>query len=130
MQHETEQHGANAKGYEPSDARLGPIVAFTIGLTVVVLAAAWAMTRVFEAFEQREQRADSAPHPMATRTEPPAPRLQRETSADLLEHSTRMERLATSYDWIDRDAGVVRIPVERAMELTLERGLPTRQERR
>lgn len=30
------------------------------------------------------------------------------------------------YGWVDREAGIVRIPIERAMDLLLERGLPTR----
>jgi hypothetical protein len=32
------------------------------------------------------------------------------------------------YGWVDREAGIVRLPIERAMELLLERGLPTRPE--
>ena len=28
-----------------------------------------------------------------------------------------------SYGWVDKDAGVVRIPIEEAMKLTVERGL-------
>src|SRR5581483_882040 len=31
-----------------------------------------------------------------------------------------------SYGWIDRSNGIVRIPIDRAMDLILERGLPTR----
>lgn len=31
----------------------------------------------------------------------------------------RQERLATTYDWVNRNDGVVRIPIERAMELTV-----------
>lgn len=31
----------------------------------------------------------------------------------------RQERLATTYDWVNRNEGVVRIPIERAMELTV-----------
>jgi hypothetical protein len=42
----------------------------------------------------------------------------RPPQADLLE----------GYGWVDREAGVVRVPIERAMELLLERGLPTRPE--
>ena len=34
-------------------------------------------------------------------------------------------RLAT-YDWADKDKGVVQIPIERAMDLIVERGLPVR----
>lgn len=31
-----------------------------------------------------------------------------------------------SYGWVDRSNGVVRIPIERAMDLIVQRGLPTR----
>ena len=31
-----------------------------------------------------------------------------------------------SYGWVDQQAGVVRIPIDRAMELLAQRGLPTR----
>jgi hypothetical protein len=34
--------------------------------------------------------------------------------------------LLEGYGWVDREAGVVRLPIERAMALVLERGLPTR----
>jgi len=33
-----------------------------------------------------------------------------------------------SYAWVDKNAGIVRIPIEEAIRLTLQRGLPTRQE--
>lgn len=32
----------------------------------------------------------------------------------------------TTYGWVDRDNGIVRIPIDRAMDLILQRGLPTR----
>ena len=32
----------------------------------------------------------------------------------------------TTYGWVDQHAGVVRIPMERAKDLLLERGLPVR----
>jgi len=37
-------------------------------------------------------------------------------------------RLLDRYEWVDRTSGVVRIPVERAMDLIAERGLPYRAE--
>ncbi len=119
-----------AEGYERSDAALRPIVLFTLALALLVVASFWAMRALFDALDERSQSADQAPHPMYEPVEPPAPRLQRETSADLIAHRERERQLTTSYEWVDRSAGVVRIPVERAMELTAERGLPTRGERK
>ena len=37
----------------------------------------------------------------------------------LTEVRQRQRALTTSYGWVDREAGIVRIPVQRAMELTL-----------
>ena len=36
----------------------------------------------------------------------------------------------STYDYIDKDAGTVRIPIDRAMDLLVERGLPTRTQSR
>jgi hypothetical protein len=36
------------------------------------------------------------------------------------------EKTLHSYGWVDQRAGVVRIPIDRAMELVAQRGLPTR----
>ena len=33
-----------------------------------------------------------------------------------------------SYGWVDSDGGVVRMPIDRAVELVLERGLPVREQ--
>lgn len=37
------------------------------------------------------------------------------------------DHLLTSYGWVDQNAGVVRLPIDRAKELLLERGLPVRE---
>ncbi len=57
---------------------------------------------------------------------PPEPRLQTNPRGDLLELRQKEDRILNSYGWIDRDAGIARIPIERAMELTAARGLPSR----
>jgi hypothetical protein len=54
------------------------------------------------------------------------PHLQISSAEELNEFREKEEAELKSYGWIDRTAGVVRIPVARAMDLLLERGLPTR----
>ena len=46
---------------------------------------------------------------------------------ELAEFRLRQAKLLSSYGWVDREAGVVRIPIDRAMDLVAERGLPTRK---
>jgi len=56
----------------------------------------------------------------------PAPRLQAAEARDLAEFRTAEEEKLRSYGWVDRPAGVVRLPIDRAMDLIVERGLPAR----
>ena len=52
-----------------------------------------------------------------TRTVPPEPRLQVTPSQDLdAIRKAEIDRLS-SYGWVDRKAGVVHIPIERAIDL-------------
>ena len=54
----------------------------------------------------------------------PAPRLQTQPFKDVyLLKQGQNERL-DSYGWVDKADGIVHIPIDRAIELTLERGLP------
>ena len=61
---------------------------------------------------------------------PPEPRLQTNPREDLRELRAKEDELLGSYGWVDKNAGVVRIPIEDAMKLTVERGLPARTEQR
>jgi cytochrome c oxidase cbb3-type subunit III len=44
----------------------------------------------------------------------------------LQELRTAEDAVLHSYGWVDRAAGIVRMPIDRAMEVLAERGLPTR----
>lgn len=58
----------------------------------------------------------------ATPLTPPEPRLQVAPPADFQEiKATQIARLNT-YGWTDPDAGVVRIPIDRAIEIMVEQG--------
>jgi hypothetical protein len=57
---------------------------------------------------------------------PPEPRLQTDPHRDLLRLRESEDKLLNTYGWVDRNAGVVRIPIEQAMKLTVQRGLPSR----
>jgi len=54
------------------------------------------------------------------------PHLQIVPAADLEAFRAKEETELNSYGWINRTAGVVRIPIARAMDLLLERRLPVR----
>ena len=48
---------------------------------------------------------------------PPAPRLQADPAADLAAERAQQRQRLESYRWVDRDAGIEQIPIERAMAL-------------
>jgi hypothetical protein len=52
----------------------------------------------------------------------PEPRLQIDPQSELGQVQERDREVLNSYAWVDRDSGVVRIPIERAMELVVDPG--------
>ena len=126
MRH-TESGTSVEAGHEKSDVSIGAIVKFGIGLAVAAVlihVAMWGLFRVLD--ERRDDRDRPLPALVAAglKRTPPEPRLEQ----NALEPRRRMlaeENAAlTTYGWVDRNAGIVRIPIERAMDLLVERGLP------
>jgi len=58
---------------------------------------------------------------------PPEPRLQTNPRQELSDMRAKENVTLYSYGWVDKTAGIVRIPISEAMKLTVERGLPARQ---
>jgi hypothetical protein len=118
--------------HEESDVNINAILGFGAGLIVATLVVVALIGLLFRFFDARE-RHNQAPrmYPLAAGQEnrlPPEPRLQTDPREDLADLRAREDALLHSYGWVDRNAGVVRIPIESAIKLTLERGLPSRQE--
>lgn len=57
-------------------------------------------------------------------TQPPPPRLQIDPAADLVALRTAETARLSGYGWVERERGIVHIPIDRALALTAERGLP------
>jgi hypothetical protein len=58
----------------------------------------------------------------------PAPQLEIDERTQLNQIRTQEADTLSTYDYIDQNAGTVRIPIERAMELIVQRGLPVRSQ--
>jgi hypothetical protein len=58
---------------------------------------------------------------------PAQPRLQTQPFKDVYQLREAENQRLGSYGWVARAQGVVRIPIDEAMRLTVERGLPVRQ---
>lgn len=122
------ESGENPFGHETTDARVRPLVLFLAFLALGCAGALVLMRWTFDAFERRAAERDEPGHPLAVEQVAPAPRLQADPPAEYAAFAAEQRRRTTTYGWLDRDAGVVRLPVERALELVLEEGLPARKE--
>jgi len=95
-------------------------------VTALVLLAMWIL---FGVLRRQATERDPAPSPLLSAAErrlPPDPRLQTTPEADLRSLRAEEEERLTSYGWVDPAQGLARIPIERALEITAERGLPAR----
>jgi len=123
------EHNTHDVGHEETDADIGPLVRFAIFLTVLTLVTAALTVGFYKYLDSREQAEKAPRYPLTAGVErplPPAPRLQTYPFDDVeglrREEAERLEH----YEWIDRNAGTVRIPVSRAIELLAVKGLPHR----
>ena len=116
--------------HEESDVNITGIFAFGVGLTVVAGIVCLLIFVLFRYFEVREAARVAPAYPLAVSREalPPEPRLQTNPREDLAELRAKEDELLTSYGWVDRNGGVVRIPIDEAMRLTLQHGLRARTE--
>lgn len=58
----------------------------------------------------------------------PAPQLEINERTELNDVRLREENILSTYGWVDQNAGTVHIPIDRAMDLLIQRGLPVRQQ--
>jgi hypothetical protein len=86
---------------------------------VVVHVVVWLMFDVLKAWQAK---LDPKPSPMFQQDQkPPAPQLQITPPLDLQKFHAEEQHLLSSYDWVDRSNGIVRIPVTEAMKLLVQR---------
>jgi hypothetical protein len=116
--------------HEESDVNVRAIFAFAAGLivsAVVIHAIVWLL---FRYLGHRENVRTAARYPLAATEStrlPPEPRLQTTPRQDLRDLRAREDAALNGYRWVDKATGVVRIPIDQAMRLTLERGLPAQE---
>jgi len=114
--------------FEREDVNEGSTFWFGVWILVVMVVTAF-LVKPFYNFLARSETATQRPAayvpPVDERAkEPPAPRLQVTPVLELDELRAREDQVLEGYGWVDKDRGIARIPVEEAMRLVAERGLP------
>lgn len=76
----------------------------------------------------RHYRAEVNPVPLGIEAHgtplPPEPRIQESPRRDLAGQRAYEDYVLNNYVWVDKQKGVVGIPIERAMDMIVQRGIP------
>ncbi|MBI1927915.1 hypothetical protein HYR99_27200 [Candidatus Poribacteria bacterium] len=116
------------RGHERSDANMRPIVLFGAGLVVLAIVVLLLTRWVFGTFATQRAKLDVPPSPLADTREPfPGPRLQVTPVQDVKAMRAAEDTALNRYGWVDKEGGLVRIPIDRAIEVLATRGLPVRR---
>ena len=112
--------------YEPSDVSARPIVLTGVGIaTVTLLCAGICYFALITGTERRETVApQAAPVEKGFHPLPPEPRLQVSPARDFAQYKAAQLSLLNSYGWLDRSKGTVRIPIDVAMQIVAQKGIP------
>ena len=135
-------------GYEGTDVKVSGIVVFLTALAIFVAVTGVLCIGIGKVINSEMAKADGPVtkwnHPVDVRklgnlaSSPeiqqqfaqlanrfPTPRLQTDDGyQEIADMHAKEDMLLENYSWVDRSKGTVRIPIERAMELIAERGLP------
>jgi len=146
MSEERLQHEHREESFEQQDLSVTGVFYFMMGLAVVIALVYGISAGMYKFLEASDKKREAPVNPMAIKTgvDPrsmPFPTIQEKIEQTfpkpVLEHSERLQfenivkqqdQILASYDWVDQKNGVVRIPIDKAMDLVAQRGLPVRPE--
>jgi hypothetical protein len=136
------EHGEHG-GFERQDLGAKPILLFLGGLALTCIVVYFLLQGMYGYLDARDRAHQPALNPLKPRPEEtlirgeragevykhlektfPEPRLERDERTELKDFRLREEQTLNSYGWVDEKDGVVHIPIERAMQLIAQRGLP------
>jgi hypothetical protein len=132
--HEVNEH----TGYESQDLSPKGVIYFMIGLALVVIAIYFIVLGMYHFLDNYEKAHQTPMSPMATpqadtriitHTDTqafPEPRLEENERTQLRQFIEDQDRKLATYNWVDKDKGIVQIPIDRAMDLIVQHGLPVR----
>jgi hypothetical protein len=114
------------------------IVWFIVILTVTTLSSQLLMWGLFRFLDVQAVKNDAVPAPLSVPfnepttvdgrvvpgTSVPMPTLLISEPANLKVFRDKEDEILATYGWMDKNAGTVRIPIDRAKDLLLQRGIP------
>lgn len=129
--------------FERRDIHMGGVLWFLVGLAVAGVIITFVVNGFYHYLEAKSAAQQTPVSPLVTNVPKdtrhlstdykdylkqnfPSPQLEVDERTQLNQIRMKEEETLATYGWVDQKAGVVRIPIERAMDLIAQRGLPTR----
>jgi hypothetical protein len=112
-------------GHETKDANVHFIVVVLIGLAISVAIVGFMVYGIF--WYMADHPLNTArPNPLVESIQiPPPPRLDTHPGAELQELHNYEDNILSTYGWTNPQKGIVRIPIDQAMQMQLQKGFPT-----
>ena len=148
MSNEIKHVNSNGHGdYERRDITVAGVVYFLIGLAASIVFVYFVANGMFAFLNKHYESRQPPLSPLVTNAQEdtrrippqygndyekylkegfPAPQLEVNERTELNDERLREEDTLSTYSWVDEGAGQVRIPIDRAMDLLAQRGLPVR----
>lgn len=121
---EPNTNGAGS-GHEHREANLSIIIWGAVGLvvaTIIIMVLVWGMFNILKKTDQTES-AEQQVSPLAIPGQlPPEPRLQVRPYEELQVLRAHEEDVLSHYGWQDQKNGIVRIPIDKAMDIVARQG--------
>lgn len=115
--------------HESADVRVGVLAKLGVAVIVMTILVVFAVLFLFRSVVSRESRLEEPRSPLAASpTTYSGPALQVSPTDELQEMLAADRERLRSYGWVNREGGVVHIPIEHAIDLVAARGLPSREE--
>ena len=115
--------------YEHTDANVWIIVRFLFWLAISAVLIHVGLGLLYALLIERAEETGDPRYPLVAaqgQRLPPTPRLQQFPTKEVYEFRVGEEAFLEGYGWMNKEAGIVHIPIEDAMRLMVERGLPSR----
>jgi hypothetical protein len=128
--HAEEKPGHAGVSHERRDINVFQVTAFGIGLLLGCIVTIFVIWGMFDFLYSRED-AKNATNPAALMMKdqnqlPPEPRLQRDPKVELKDLRSDENAILSSYGWVNPDKGIVRIPIDQAIDIVAQKGLPSK----
>jgi hypothetical protein len=125
--HDEALTGVPVSGHETSDLDARVVAVFGIALTTTIIVLMAATYWIYDfTISHHAARYPAAPPLAYTREPTPEPRVQVDAPRELRELRAAEDAALHGYAWIDKDRSLVRIPIDRAIDVLAQRGLPAR----